>query len=100
MEYQLNATRMQFGFSDEDDGRLRALAITLRRTVLPMLIEYFHDDWRKVDFVFACMAPTRAVRSQKLVIGSTPTSASAGPCVLTSRFKCISEAFPDEVTVP
>ena len=31
-----------------------------------------------LDFVLACMAPTRASRSQKFVIGKTPTADTAG----------------------
>lgn len=36
----------------DDDGKRRALAMNVRRMVAPLLLEYFHDDWRKVEVIF------------------------------------------------
>lgn len=52
MEAQLERRRGLEGFADDEDGRLRAVAQVVRRKILPLLAEYFHDDWRKIDLVF------------------------------------------------
>jgi 5-methylcytosine-specific restriction enzyme B len=51
MEERLEAVRTQFGWSENDEGRLRAVAATLRRKLYPLLAEYFHTDEVKIGFV-------------------------------------------------
>jgi 5-methylcytosine-specific restriction enzyme B len=51
MENKLEEVRTQHGWLDSDDGRRRALALTVRNKILPMLLEYFHDNWRKAEAI-------------------------------------------------
>ncbi len=51
MKPNLERHRKSRGFADDQDGELRAVAHVLRRNVVPLLLEYFHDDWRKADIV-------------------------------------------------
>jgi hypothetical protein len=39
------------GWPDDDDGRRRGLAVVIRKKILPLLLEYFYDDWRRADAV-------------------------------------------------
>lgn len=51
MKSQLEARREKAGFANDQDGELGAVALVLRRNIVPLLLEYFHDDWRKADIV-------------------------------------------------
>jgi 5-methylcytosine-specific restriction protein B len=35
----------------EEEGQLKAVAHVFRTRILPLLLEYFHDDWRKAEAV-------------------------------------------------
>lgn len=52
MEVRLEEAREGFGWRDDDDGRRRALAWMIRHKVLPLLNDYFRNDWRMADIVF------------------------------------------------
>ena len=49
-----NLRRMQDlkGLGDDPEDQLKAVAFVIRTQILPLLMEYFHDDWRKMDLVF------------------------------------------------
>lgn len=49
MEVKLEQARNQLGFGDSDDGKIRAAAYILRNQVVPLLAEYFHEDWREIE---------------------------------------------------
>ena len=49
MEHALEDTRARFGWAADDEGRLRALAYVFRTRVVPLLDEYFHEDFRKIE---------------------------------------------------
>jgi 5-methylcytosine-specific restriction enzyme B len=51
MEAALERVREANGWSDTSDGRQRAVAHVVRTRVVALLLEYFHDDWRKADVV-------------------------------------------------
>jgi 5-methylcytosine-specific restriction enzyme B len=51
MEHRLELVRVGNDWEDDDDGRRRAVAFVLRTKVLPLLLEYFHEDWRRADAV-------------------------------------------------
>jgi 5-methylcytosine-specific restriction protein B len=51
MEARLEALRATHKWSDDDEGRGRAVALTVRHSLLPLLLEYFHDDWRAAHIV-------------------------------------------------
>lgn len=51
MSARLEMGRQLAGWQDDDDGRLRTLARAIRTSILPLLLEYFPDDWRKADVV-------------------------------------------------
>src|SRR5262249_44139924 len=51
METKLEHIRVERDFPDNNNGRSQALAMCVRRKVLPLLLEYFHDDWRKAEAV-------------------------------------------------
>jgi hypothetical protein len=50
-EHRLELVRAGNDWKDDDDGRRRAVAFVLRTKVLPLLLEYFHEDWRRADAV-------------------------------------------------
>lgn len=52
MPRNLERMREIHGFPNDQDGELRAVAAAVRESILPLLKEYFHDDWRKIDLVF------------------------------------------------
>jgi 5-methylcytosine-specific restriction enzyme B len=49
MESALESERVSGGWERAPDGHLRALAWTLRTRMVPLLVEYFYDDPRKVE---------------------------------------------------
>lgn len=49
MEHALEETRELFGWPGNADGYLRSLAYTFRVRVVPLLDEYFHEDFRKIE---------------------------------------------------
>lgn len=51
MEASLTEARECNGWSDDEDGRLRAVAAVVHGSVIPLLLDYFTDDWKKVEFV-------------------------------------------------
>jgi len=51
METKLEELRIREGYSDDDDGRLRAVAHTLRQKTVPFLADLFRADWRQIRFV-------------------------------------------------
>lgn len=52
MRSRLERVREKAGHPAGSDGELRALAAVVRENILPLLAEYFHDEWRMIDFVF------------------------------------------------
>lgn len=54
MESNLETTRAANGGKADDDGRRRALACVVRRKLVPLVLEYFHDDWRRAGLVLGC----------------------------------------------
>jgi 5-methylcytosine-specific restriction enzyme B len=51
MQAKLNDLRNREGFSDDQDGRLKALAQTLRTKTIPLLLDLFRSDWNRVRAV-------------------------------------------------
>lgn len=51
MEEKLEALRKSMGWNDSVNDRLRAFALTMRRKVLPLLLDYFHADWKQAALV-------------------------------------------------
>jgi 5-methylcytosine-specific restriction protein B len=51
MEVALERTRVQRAYPDDGGGKARAAAHAIRHRLLPLLLEYFHDDWRLADVV-------------------------------------------------
>ena len=47
----LDEVRVRFGWGNDEDGQLRALAFVVRARLLPLLLEYFTEDWRQADLV-------------------------------------------------
>lgn len=62
MEAALEDTRAQFGWADDDQGRLRALAYVFRSRVVPLLQEYFHEDFRKIEVALGTRGKAFGVR--------------------------------------
>ena len=52
MKSKLEHVREKEGFPSTDDGQLRAVATVVRGNIFPLLAEYFHADWRMIDFIF------------------------------------------------
>jgi 5-methylcytosine-specific restriction enzyme B len=52
MKSKLEHTREREGFPATEDGELKTFATIVRKNILPLLAEYFHDEWRMIDFVF------------------------------------------------
>lgn len=50
METALDSIKAMYDWSGED-AELRSIAHTFRTRLLPLLSEYFHDDWRKAEAV-------------------------------------------------
>ncbi len=48
---RLEAEFLEDEHADVEERQLRALALALRRNIVPLLVEYFHDDWRKANIV-------------------------------------------------
>ncbi len=46
MESKLEALRLAHKWPDDDSGKARAAAQVFRRKIVPLLLEYFRDDWR------------------------------------------------------
>lgn len=51
MREKLERARNEGKFPDDVDGQLKAISLAIRRNIVPLLIEYFHSDWRKADIV-------------------------------------------------
>jgi 5-methylcytosine-specific restriction protein B len=51
MERKLDDLRLREGFNGDDDGRLKAVAQTLRSKTIPLLLDLFRSDWGKVRAV-------------------------------------------------
>ncbi len=51
MEGRLEARRGASDWPSGVDGEIRSVAATLRRKIVPLLLEYFHDDWQKAELV-------------------------------------------------
>jgi 5-methylcytosine-specific restriction protein B len=51
MNDALELVRIREQWAENDIGRLQALAFTIRFKVVPTLLDYFPDDWRKVGLV-------------------------------------------------
>lgn len=48
---KLGELRAREGYSDSDEGRLRAVAHTIRMKTTPFLVDLFRGDWNSVRFV-------------------------------------------------
>src|SRR5687768_16232346 len=51
MEGRLETVRVAHSWKADPEGRRRAVAWTVRRKLVPLLLEYFHEQWRKADIV-------------------------------------------------
>ncbi|PVM93637.1 McrB family protein [Caulobacter endophyticus] len=51
MESKLEDLREREGYTADEDGRLKALAHTLRKKAVPFLVDLFRSDWTQVEFV-------------------------------------------------
>lgn len=51
MRDRLEQLRESRGFEDSENGQLKTVAMSIRENILPLLVEYFHTDWRNIDFV-------------------------------------------------
>jgi 5-methylcytosine-specific restriction protein B len=51
IQSKLEELRVREGFADDNDGRVKTLAHTLRTKVLPFLMDLFRSNWNAVRFV-------------------------------------------------
>lgn len=47
----LDRVRARYGFGNSPDEQLKAVALVLRRAILPLLLDGFRNDWTLVDLV-------------------------------------------------
>ena len=51
MQDKLEDVRIAEALGTGPDEELRAVAFVIRRKILPLLAEYFHADWRAIEFI-------------------------------------------------
>ena len=47
----LDRVREKYELSPNQEGELKAFSAVLREAIIPLLLDMFHGEWRKVDFV-------------------------------------------------
>ena len=57
----LERVRNEQGWPDDVGHRLRTLALVIRRRAVPLLLEYFAEDWRKAEVVLGRVGLLEAV---------------------------------------
>jgi len=48
METKLEELRTLRNYPNDSSGKARAVAAVLRDQIVPLLAEYFHEDWREI----------------------------------------------------
>lgn len=77
MEPAFEDVRSRFAWADDDVGRIRAVAYVFRRRVVPLLLEYFHEDWRKIEVAMGVRARTFGASGNGFFTAEVPTDADA-----------------------